>query len=364
MTEHHDSKDTDSKDTPTTPQENASENAAPDTFDYVVDYWDDEGSASNDSSDAVIEALSATVDANATDPTDGDTDADGEPAADKSRETAPAHSNENAQVTVPDVVQVADHLDSSLQAEEDGEDAALAGSSIFRAYPMLSLHDVTVSDPKTKEHIWQHLTFRCEAGECYAIMVDAHDTRRHATLLALIGGFIAPSSGEIMTKTTPYEDMDAEQLRGHRLGMITPQFSLRGDLNAVENLTYVMNASGQTFMKPVKGLAQDLLVRTRFGENTKADESPRRRTRPGGCGQTQHRACLGHRPGLHHRRQPHRQSQRDRHQAGSQPAQGTGEHAGQAAHGDRRHRQRADRQAVRQHHRPALTLQATFPVKG
>ena len=67
--------------------------------------------------------------------------------------------------------------------------------------------------------------------------------------------------------------MDAEQLRGHRLGMITPQFSLRGDLNAVENLTYVMNASGQTFMKPVKGLAQDLLVRTRFGENTKADES-------------------------------------------------------------------------------------------
>ena len=273
MTEHHDSKDTDSKDTPTTPQENASENAAPDTFDYVVDYWDDEGSASNDSSDAVIEALSATVDANATDPTDGDTDADGEPAADKSRETAPAHPNENAQVTVPDVVQVADHLDSSLQAEEDGEDAALAGSSIFRAYPMLSLHDVTVSDPKTKEHIWQHLTFRCEAGECYAIMVDAHDTRRHATLLALIGGFIAPSSGEIMTKTTPYEDMDAEQLRGHRLGMITPQFSLRGDLNAVENLTYVMNASGQTFMKPVKGLAQDLLVRTRFGENTKADES-------------------------------------------------------------------------------------------
>lgn len=273
MTEHHDSKDTDSKDTPTTPQGNASENAAPDTFDYVVDYWDDEGSADNDSSDAVIEALSATVDANATDPVDGDTDADGEPAADESGETAPAHPNENAGVTVPDVVQVADHLDSSLQAEEDGEDPALAGSSIFRAYPMLSLHDVTVSDPKTKEHIWQHLTFRCEAGECYAIVVDAHDTRRHATLLALIGGFISPSSGEIMTKTTPYEDMDAEQLRGHRLGMITPQFSLRGDLNAVENLTYVMNASGQTFMKPVKELAQDLLVRTRFGENTKADES-------------------------------------------------------------------------------------------
>lgn len=275
MTEHHDSKDTDSKDTPTTPQENASENAAPDTFDYVVDYWDDEGSADNDSSDAVIEALSATVDANATDPVGGDTDATAGSGdtADESGETAPAHPNENAGVTVPDVVQVADHLDSSLQAEEDGEDTTLAGSSIFRAYPMLSLHDVTVSDPKTKEHIWQHLTFRCEAGECYAIVVDAHDTPRHATLLALIGGFIAPSSGEIMTKTTPYEDMDAEQLRGHRLGMITPQFSLRGDLNAVENLTYVMNASGQTFMKPVKELAQDLLVRTRFGENTKADES-------------------------------------------------------------------------------------------
>lgn len=275
MTEHHDSKDTDSKDTPTTPQENASENTAPDTFDYVVDYWDDEGSADNDSSDAVIEALSATVDANVADSSGGDTDAtsgSGD-AADELRETAPAHPNENAGVTVPDVVQVADHLDSSLQAEEDGEDATLAGSSIFRAYPMLSLHNVTVSDPKTKEHIWQHLTFRCEAGECYAIVVDAHDTRRHATLLALIGGFIAPSSGEIMTKTTPYEDMDAEQLRGHRLGMITPQFSLRGNLNAVENLIYVMNASGQTFMKPVKEIAQDLLVHTRFGENTKADES-------------------------------------------------------------------------------------------
>lgn len=277
MTEHHDSKDTDSKDTPTTSQENTSENAAPNTFNYVVDYWDDEGSASNDSSDAVIEALSATVDARG-----ADSAADGNGSADESGAAAPQHPGENdenagngasAGVTVPDVVQVADHLDSSLQAEEDGEDAALAGSSIFRAYPMLSLHDVTVSDPKTKEHIWQHLTFRCEAGECYAIVVDAHDTRRHATLLALISGFIAPSSGEIMTKTTPYEDMDAEQLRGHRLGMITPQFSLRGDLNAVENLTYVMNASGQMFMKPVKELAQDLLVRTRFGENTKADES-------------------------------------------------------------------------------------------
>lgn len=241
-------------------------------FEYVVDFTDDADS------DNAIEEATVTVDS---DGEESETVVDEASAADAEHSTAGSGESENADdeaeahssIPVPDVVHVANSLDASLRKDEHRDKAPdVASASIFRAYPMLSLHDVTLADRKTKEHIWHDLTLSFEAGECYAVVLDSTDQRRHAALLALMGGFIAPTSGQVMTKTTPYTDLDAEQLRGHRLGMITPQFSLRADLNALGNLLYVMNASGQTFLRPTKDIAKDLLDAVHFGENTEADE--------------------------------------------------------------------------------------------
>lgn len=125
--------------------------------------------------------------------------------------------------------------------DADGkDDVDDVDDSVFRAYPMFSMRGVTVADAKTGEHIWNDLTMRCEAGTSYGVLVDAHNTRQHDTLVALMAGFAHPAEGSVMTKATPLHDLTPLELRGHRIGVLLQQFALRGDLSAAANLEYAM----------------------------------------------------------------------------------------------------------------------------
>ena len=135
---------------------------------------------------------------------------------------------------------------------------------MFRAYPMFSMRGVTVADAKTGEHIWNDLSMRCEAGTSYGVLVDAHNTRQHDTLVALMAGFAHPAEGSVMTKSTPLHDLTPLELRGHRIGVLLQQFALRGDLSAAANLEYAMDASNRNYLKPIAVLAQELLTRVGF----------------------------------------------------------------------------------------------------
>ncbi|RGW07790.1 ATP-binding cassette domain-containing protein [Bifidobacterium pseudolongum] len=153
---------------------------------------------------------------------------------------------------------------TSTDKPSDADSTDDVDDSVFRAYPMFSMRGVTVADAKTGEHIWNDLTMRCEAGTSYGVLVDAHNTRQHDTLVALMAGFAHPAEGSVMTKSTPLHDLTPLELRGHRIGVLLQQFALRGDLSAAANLEYAMDASNRNYLKPIAVLAQELLTRVGF----------------------------------------------------------------------------------------------------
>ena len=200
---------------------------------YTIEYDDD-----TDSADA------------GADDTDTADSTDAEPEATPSADGAGTGDEE---------AQAAANTAAAALDEPDEED-----DSVFRAYPMFSMRVVTVADAKTGEHIWNDLTMRCEAGTSYGVLVDAHNTRQHDTLVALMAGFAHPAEGSVMTKSTPLHDLTPLELRGHRIGVLLQQFALRGDLSAAANLEYAMDASNRNYLKPIAVLAQELLTRVGF----------------------------------------------------------------------------------------------------
>ncbi|RYQ29676.1 ABC transporter ATP-binding protein [Bifidobacterium pseudolongum subsp. globosum] len=165
-------------------------------------------------------------------------------------------------------------LDRELRADPNNVD-----DSVFRAYPMFAMHDVTVADGKTGEHIWSHLSFQCEAGTAYGVLVDPADARRHDALVALMAGFAYPNEGEVMTKSTSFNELHPLELRGHRMGVLLQQYAMRGDLSAAANLEYVMDASSRNYLKPIPVLAQDLLTRVGFAQGGDDDSTQSDRSR-------------------------------------------------------------------------------------
>ena len=208
---------------------------------YTIEYDDD-----TDSADAGAD------DTDTADSTDAEPEATAEPSADGA-----GTGDEEAQAAANTAAAALDEPD-----EEDSADDV--DDSVFRAYPMFSMRGVTVADAKTGEHIWNDLTMRCEGGTSYGVLVDAHNTRQHDTLVALMAGFAHPTEGSVMTKSTPLHDLTPLELRGHRIDVLLQQFALRGDLSATANLEYAMDASNRNYLKPIAVLAQELLTRVGF----------------------------------------------------------------------------------------------------
>lgn len=243
---------------------------APETIAYTIDYGDDDadvGAIAGIDDDARVADGADGADATADDNTTAD--AVGELAADLDMSTTDDDDIGNESGTgnangaddaTDDATTLSSTLDRSIRhGVHDADDA------VFRSYPMLACDHVTVDDRKTGEHIWDGLTLRCEAGTAVAILVDGDDDRRHNTLVALLTGFLAPKSGRVLTKTTPFTDLTPLELRGHRIGAILAVAPLRGDLSAAANLIYTMDASGRNFLKPIPVVAQDLLRAVGFG---------------------------------------------------------------------------------------------------
>ncbi len=205
---------------------------------YTIEYDDDTDTDTADTID--------TTDVSVPEPATATTDAD---HADPDEQEAEAAANTAA---------------AALDEPDEEDSADDVDDSVFRAYPMFSMRGVTVADAKTGEHIWNDLSIRCEAGTSYGVLVDAHDTRQHDTLVALMAGFAHPTEGSVLTKSTPLHDLTPLELRGHRIGVLLQQFALRGDLSAEANLAYVMDASNRNYLQPIAVRAQELLTRVGF----------------------------------------------------------------------------------------------------
>lgn len=234
---------------------------------YTIDYDGAPGISIDGTSG--VEELAEDLAASA----DGDTDDNDATADNADADTADnADADTDADTTDGDTATLPASVSATLDQEirhgsRDADDA------VFRAYPMLAFDGVGVNDRKTGEHIWDDLTLRCEAGRSYAVLVDRDDDRRHNTLVAMLTGFLTPTRGRVLTKTTSFAELSPLELRGHRIGAILAMWPLRLELSAADNLIYTMDASGRNFLKPIPVVAQDLLRAVGFGAADTDDDT-------------------------------------------------------------------------------------------
>lgn len=154
---------------------------------------------------------------------------------------------------------VSTHIDREVKVGDED-------LNLLRAYPTLSLHDVTYRDRKTGRTPVEHLTCAFEAGTVSAILVPDGDDMARTAMVGLLSGLLMPESGHLMNRSAEYLSIEPLELRGHRIGLVPQQFAVRGDLSPVRNLVYAMDASNRNFLKPKPVLARELLLASGLDE--------------------------------------------------------------------------------------------------
>lgn len=154
---------------------------------------------------------------------------------------------------------VSTHIDREVKVGDED-------LNLLRAYPTLSLHDVTYRDHKTGRTPVEHLTCAFEAGTVSAILVPDGDDMARTAMVGLLSGLLMPESGHLMNRSAEYLSIEPFELRGHRIGLVPQRFAVRGDLSPVRNLVYAMDASNRNFLKPKPVLARELLLASGLDE--------------------------------------------------------------------------------------------------
>lgn len=154
---------------------------------------------------------------------------------------------------------VSTHIDREVKVGDED-------LNLLRAYPTLSLHDVTYRDRKTGRTPVEHLTCAFEAGTVSAILVPDGDDMARTAMVGLLSGLLMPESGHLMNRSAEYLSIEPLELRGHRIGLVLQRFAVRGDLSPVRNLVYAMDASNRNFLKPKPVLARELLLASGLDE--------------------------------------------------------------------------------------------------
>lgn len=154
---------------------------------------------------------------------------------------------------------VSTHIDREVKVGDED-------LNLLRAYPTLSLHDVTYRDRKTGRTPVEHLTCAFEAGTVSAILVPDGDNMARTAMVGLLSGLLMPESGHLMNRSAEYLSIEPLELRGHRIGLVPQRFAVRGDLSPVRNLVYAMDASNRNFLKPKPVLARELLLASGLDE--------------------------------------------------------------------------------------------------
>ncbi|WEV74161.1 ATP-binding cassette domain-containing protein [Bifidobacterium sp. ESL0798] len=165
----------------------------------------------------------------------------------------------SAHVAKSPVVEPATALSSRLDKETIAEVDIL-----LKPNPTFALDHVTFTNNKTGRNVLDNIDWGFFAGSLYAI-TGADDEQRR-TLLEVAAGFYRPNSGQVMVKSQSLLELETNEIRGHRIGLITQRYSLRDDLDALTNLTFTMRASGRTFLKPIPVVARDVLKYVDFAE--------------------------------------------------------------------------------------------------
>lgn len=161
--------------------------------------------------------------------------------------------------------QAASRLDHEMEAEKRD-----VRESVFKSYPLYSFQNVTLVERKSGTAVLDGVNFECQAGRAYAILVPDDNPLMHTMLLSVMCGITLPSSGHVLSKSTSFAEMAPAEIRGYRLGLVMPQFPIRADLTAEQNLLYAMDASNRNFLNTKSVIARDLLKKVGFGTSASA----------------------------------------------------------------------------------------------
>ncbi|MDR1271929.1 MAG: ABC transporter ATP-binding protein [Clostridiales Family XIII bacterium] len=108
------------------------------------------------------------------------------------------------------------------------------------------------------------LDYTFEKGKMYA--VTGKSGAGKTTLLSLISGLASPTEGSILFEGKDIKTIDRYHYRSRYVGVVFQQFNLLPHLNAVENVTLSMRASGKKFPDRQKR-AMDMLSKVDLDEN-------------------------------------------------------------------------------------------------
>lgn len=161
----------------------------------------------------------------------------------------------------PDGDEDTDTAEDPLLGQMDGTVLVPGG------YPVLSLRHVEFTR-KVKgqtELILDDVNLDFQMRRLYSVVTRS--PAKQAALMALMTGLRAPTEGNVLFRGTDLRQLEASDYRGHQIGVIFGTDALRGDLTAVENLVYTMDASGRTFLGPKDNLARHMLDRVGFPDN-------------------------------------------------------------------------------------------------
>lgn len=147
-------------------------------------------------------------------------------------------------------------------------------ASVFRTYPVYAFNNVSVTDKKSGAEVLENVSFGCQAGRAYAVLVPDDAPLMRTMLLSVMAGVTLPTKGHVMTKSTSFAELSPLEIRGYRLGLLMQQFSFRRDLDAEDNIVYAMDASNRNFLKPKPILARELLAMVGFGTPAPSDNAP------------------------------------------------------------------------------------------
>ncbi|EFA22915.1 ATP-binding cassette domain-containing protein [Bifidobacterium gallicum] len=224
--------------------------------------------AKHSSAQATSADTASTSTANAVDTAAASDTADTSSAADAAASASPATTRATTATPAPTAsgttsTRVSARLDHELHESDDA-----AADAVFKAYPTYQFSHVSVEHDH--ERVLDDVSFACQAGTATALLVSADKPDQHAMLLAVMSGIVYPTQGDVMVRSQNIGHMLPHEVRGHHLGLMLQQFSLRSDLDAEHNLIYAMQASQRNFLKPLPILAQEALAQVGFEQGGRA----------------------------------------------------------------------------------------------
>jgi len=130
---------------------------------------------------------------------------------------------------------------------------------------ILTLSNVSYKYEKTTKNVLKGVSASFEAGKVYAIVGKSGSGK--STLLSLIAGLDICTDGKILHGEADLKEIDRDEYRAKRIGVVFQAFNLITNSTAVDNIVLSMQISGSS-ERNKKSFAYELLQKVGIDKET------------------------------------------------------------------------------------------------